>query len=276
MKLMDLRSKIKACAPREIIPLIVFFRRTYLRLLCLWVGLWDRRNIRKSGFDRLPPASLRYRVHGSPDLGSFLDVGKKCVQDIEASLSRIGKNLGVFQNILDFGCGCGRTLLWLGKDGRASSVYGTDIDPEAVLWCTKHLGFGKFSVNKALPPLDFPSGVFDLILAVSVFTHLDEDHQFLWLRELQRVTNTKGILVLTVHGHYCWKELRSDDMEKVRAKGFLFLKSNFWKGLFPEWYQTAYHTQEYVLKNYGKYFKVLDYIPRGLNNHQDVVILQKS
>jgi SAM-dependent methyltransferase len=246
-----------------------------MRGLCLWVGLWDRRNIKKSGFDRLPPASLRYRVHGSPDLGSFLDVGKKCVQDIKASLSRIGKNLDLFQNILDFGCGCGRTLLWLGKHSRSFRIYGTDIDAEAISWCDKNLGFGKFSLNTALPPLDFSSGMFDLILAISVFTHLDEDHQFLWLRELERVIGKKGILVLTVHGHHCWKELRSEDIKEVRGHGFLFLKSNFWKGLFPEWYQTAYHTREYVLENYGKYFEVLDYIPRGLNNHQDLVILQK-
>ena len=261
--------------PKELAPLLVFFRRTYMRMLTLWTGLWDRRNIRKSGFDRLPPASLRYRVHGSPDLKSFLNVGKRCKEDIEVSLSRSGENLSSFQNILDFGCGCGRTLLWLGNHTRSSSVYGTDIDSEAIWWCSKHLGFGKFSVNKPLPPLDFPSGMFDLILAISVFTHLDEDHQFLWLRELERVARRKGVLVLTVHGYHCWKELRNDDVKKIQETGFLFLKSNFWKGLFPEWYQTAYHTKEYVLENYGKYFEVLDYVPRGLNNHQDLVLLQK-
>jgi len=275
MKLLKLRNRVRHYVPKEFVPLLVLLRRTYMRGLCLWVGLRDRKNIKQSGFERLPSAFLRFRVHGSPDLGSFLEVGKKCVRDIEASLSKIGKHLGSFPTILDFGCGCGRTLLWLETDARSAAIYGTDIDTEAVLWCSQHLGFGKFSVNKPLPPLDFPSGTFDLILAVSVFTHLDEEHQFLWLRELERVANTKGILVLTVHGHHCWKELRSDDIEKVRAKGFLFLKSNFWRGLFPEWYQTAYHTQEYVLENYGKYFRVLDYIPRGLNDHQDVVILQK-
>ncbi len=275
MKLQELKNKIKHSIPKELVPLLVFFRRTYMRMLTLWAGLWDRRNIRKSGFDQLPPASLRYRVHGFPDLESFLNFGKRCKQDIEVSLSRSGKNLSSFQSILDFGCGCGRTLLWLGNHTRSSSVYGTDIDSEAIWWCSKHLGFGKFSVNKPLPPLDFPSGMFDLVLAISVFTHLDEDYQFLWLRELERVTRNKGILALTVHGYHCWKELRHDDIGKVRAQGFFFLKSNFWKGLFPEWYQTAYHTQEYILENYGKYFEVLDYVPRGLNNHQDLVILQK-
>ncbi len=275
MKLLQLRNRVKHYVPKEFVPLVVFLRRTYMRGLCLWAGLWDRRNIKNSGFDRLPSASLRYRVHGSPDLGSFLEVGKKCIQDIEASLFRIGKPLDLFQHVLDFGCGCGRTLLWFGNYSRSSLFYGTDIDAEAISWCSKHLGLGKFSVNKPLPPLDFPSGMFDLILAISVFTHLDEDHQFRWLRELERVARKKGVLVLTVHGYHCWKELRNDDVKKIQETGFLFLKSNFWKGLFPEWYQTAYHTQEYVLENYGKYFEVLDYVPRGLNNHQDLVLLQK-
>jgi len=205
-----------------------------------------------------------------------LKVGKKCTQDIEASLSRIGKNLDFFRHILDFGCGCGRTLLWLNHYSRSSFFYGTDIDAEAISWCRNHLGFGKFSVNRVLPPLDYPSEMFDLILAMSVFTHLDEDLQFEWLRELKRIAKRKGILLLTVHGSHCWKSLRNEDIEKIRETGFLFLKSNFWKGLFPEWYQTAYHTREYVLENYGKHSDVLDYIPRGLNDHQDLVILRKN
>ncbi len=47
------------------------------------------------------------------------------------------------------------------------------------------------------------------------------------------------------------------------------------KGMFPEWYQNAYHTKEYVLDRYSRYFDVLHYIPRGMSRRQDVVVLQK-
>ena len=48
------------------------------------------------------------------------------------------------------------------------------------------------------------------------------------------------------------------------------------KGIFPEWYQIAYHTKEYVFNRYAKHFDVLDYIPGGLANLQDMVILKKA
>jgi hypothetical protein len=47
------------------------------------------------------------------------------------------------------------------------------------------------------------------------------------------------------------------------------------KGLFPAWYQNTYHSKEYVFENFGKYFQVLDYFPRSMNDFQDVVVLRK-
>jgi hypothetical protein len=47
------------------------------------------------------------------------------------------------------------------------------------------------------------------------------------------------------------------------------------KGIFPGWYQNAYHTKEYVVDRYSEYFGVVDYISRGMAR-QDMVILPKS
>jgi hypothetical protein len=47
------------------------------------------------------------------------------------------------------------------------------------------------------------------------------------------------------------------------------------QGLFPEWYQTAYHSEEYVCSTFSKYFDVLEYIPQGLDDCQDIVVMQK-
>lgn len=222
----------------------------------------------------LPPASLRYRVHGSKDVDSFLRTGRKCAEDVESALKRIGRQLDSFQKILDFGCGCGRTLRWFADYFQQCDFYGADFDKEAISWCRKNIHFAKFAVNKPLPPLKYPSGMFDLIYALSVFTHLDEDYQFNWLSEVKRITKPKGILLITFQGEYCWKNLYKEDIGRVKKRGFIFIPAPQWAGLFPSWYQAAYHTKRYVLDNYSKYFRVLDYIPKGLNNHQDVVILE--
>lgn len=271
MKLEDIKPYI----PLRALPVARSIYGTYMRILCRYIDLRDRGYSEKNGLVRLPPASLRYRVHGSPDAEGFLKVGKRCSEDIEAALEKIGKDFGSFRNVLDFGCGCGRTLIWFEGRSRPPNLYGTDIDAEAISWCRSNLDFAEFSVNDPMPPLGYPSEMFDLVYAISVFTHLDEDYQFRWLDELRRVIQPKGVLLLTVHGRRVWRDLPHEDVVDIQRRGFKFVAANTMKGIFPEWYQNAYHKKEYIFDRYSKYFDILDYIPRGMSNRQDVVVLQK-
>jgi SAM-dependent methyltransferase len=268
-------ESVKPYIPSGALPLARATYRTYMRMLCWYTDLRDPRYAKKAEFDRLPPASLRYRVHGSHTVDGFLKVGKRCSEDIEAALEKVGKGFDSFQNVLDFGCGCGRTLIWFADQAHSSRLHGTDVDAEAISWCRDNLDFAEFGVNDPLPPLNYPSETFDFIYAISVFTHLDEDYQFRWLDELKRVTRPGGIVLLTVHGPHSWKNLPREDVTDIEERGFKFIASNTMKGIFPEWYQNAYHTKEYVLDRYSGYFHVLEYVPRGMSHRQDVVVLQK-
>lgn len=276
MRLSSIRSAIKPYVPRKALPVLIPMYRTYMRILCWYVGLSDQRYMKRTGLSHLPSASLRYRVHGAPDIESFLEIGKRCSQDISAALARIGRDWDSFQHILDFGCGCGRVLMWYSNHSQSQRFYGMDIDADAISWCCDNLAFATFSVNNPLPPLEYPPEMFDLIYAISVFTHLNEDYQFQWLNELKRVAKPKGILVLTVHGRHCWEALSPQDVARIEREGFNFTITKTMEDIFPTWYQVAYHTKQYILDRYAQYFEILDYIPRGLNDHQDMVILRKA
>jgi SAM-dependent methyltransferase len=269
---LKLRS-VKSYVPKSALPFARSVYGAYERVLCWYTDLQEQSYVGEAGFDRLPPASLRYRVHGAPDAEGFLKVGRRCSKDVEAALEKVGRDFDSFRDVLDFGCGCGRTLAWFAK--RSPRLYGTDIDAEAISWCRDNLGFAKFAVNDPLPPLGYPSEAFDLIYAISVFTHLNEGYQFRWLNELRRVTQTGGVVLLTVHGRHVWVDLARKDVGEIERDGFKFLSSNAMKGMFPDWYQNAYHTKEYVFDRYSEYFEVLDYIPRGMSNRQDTVVLRK-
>jgi SAM-dependent methyltransferase len=224
----------------------------------------------------LPPASLRFRVHGDLSAQSFLESGQQASEDIRAALAQAGREVDSFQRILDFGCGCGRTLIWLQRLARYSDLHGTDIDPEAIAWCRDYLRFGTFATNAPLPPLSYPAETFDLIYAISVFTHLDEDYQFEWLGELERVTQPGGVVLLTVHGAFYRNRMSAEQVEAIERTGFLFVRGpETMEGIFPEWYQTAFHTREYVLSTYSRYFDVAAYIPQGLDGSHDIVVLVK-
>jgi len=78
-------------------------------------------------------------------------VGEKCSKNIEAALERFGKDLDSFQNVLDFGCGCGRALIWFADRSQSARWHGTEIDADAVSWCRSNLGFAEFGVNEPFP-----------------------------------------------------------------------------------------------------------------------------
>ncbi|MBC7931135.1 MAG: class I SAM-dependent methyltransferase [Rubrivivax sp.] len=257
--------KIKHNFPRSrsfLFSVVQRNRWLYRTLLFRYVDAKDRKDGVAGGL-RLPPAELRYRVSSSPDAAAFLRLGENCARDIQSALATVGRQLDSFSHILDFGCGCGRTLLHLPKYVPAATVHGADIDPDAISWCQKHLRFAEFNVVDPLPPTDYPAGTFDLISAISVFTHLDEDYQLRWLEELRRIAQPGAFLLLTV------------DSSRAGEDGFAFL-SSYEEGIFPKWYQNAFHSKEYVFRIYSRFFNVVDYIPQGMNNHQDVVILRKS
>ena len=50
---------------------------------------------------------------------------------------------------------------------------------------------------------------------------------------------------------------------------------NTYKGIFPEWYQSAYHAKRYILDRHSDYSDILAYIPSGMGSLQDVVVLQR-
>ena len=235
------------------------------RRLCRWllfryVDTKDRTNGIRAD---LPPAELRYRVSSSPDAEEFIRIGKTCASDIRSALVKVGRDLSSFTRILDFGCGCGRTLVHLRDFAPTAIIDGADVDAKAIAWCTQHLQFGSFKLGKELPPLEYDAETFDFIYAISVFTHLNQDYQFRWLEELKRIAQPGATVLLTV------------ESAPVGDEDFIF-QSSYEEGLFPSWYQNTRHSKEYVFTNFGKHFTVLDYFPRAMNSHQDVVVLEKS
>lgn len=238
-------------------------------------NVYDKHNIGKSGCGVLPDVFLRYRVGGDLRVSGFLESGREVAENIKSALTKVDKNIKNFKNILDFGCGCGRTLRWFANCASSSRFYGTDIDPEAISWCRMHLRFAAFGLNEALPPLAYSDEKFDLIYAISVFTHLNEDYQFQWLEELGRIAQPGSIVLISVIGKHRWRHLHRNDINEIQRRGFAYIRTYQMKGILPDWYQMAYHTEKYVYDHYSKYFEILDYIPRGIADHQDLIIARK-
>ena len=273
---------VKRYVPAVLRPPVSYCK---FRVSALMWALKDRRVSVKPGEIPVPAPLLRFRVHGALDRDSFLNVGRKCAFDLKHSLSLIGKDLQDFNNVLDFGCGCGRVLRYLYDLPERCHIHGTDIDREAIEWCRTNLPRISFAVNNPRPPLQYPTGTFDLVYVFSVFTHLDEDYQFVWLTELKRVLKPGGILIATTNGAFAQElalhggSFSPVDLETLQHEGFLFktvCRGMFKRDGLPDFYQITYHTKQYVTEVWTKFFTIRHYMERGLNDHQDVVLLSNE
>ncbi len=270
------RETLKAVKPIYISFNVYKFLVFQLKLTMAMLRDW--KDHQKPTYVPAPPARLRHRVHGSLDKESFLQVGNALAQNIRDLCAIENRDIYSFEHILDFGCGSGRVLRNFPDAPASCKLHGTDIDPELVNWCKKYFPSVQWHTNGYQPPLPFADNSFDLIYAISVFTHLDEEFQHAWLRELHRIAKPGATIILTIHGEYCIGELTTSCQNRVHSDGFMFITgATGWLKLdkLPDFYQTAYHTKEYIRREWSVYFDIVHYIERGICNFQDAVILRK-
>lgn len=226
----------------------------------------------------LPPAKLRHRVHGALDRESFLRLGQVVSRSLHDLVGRAGRRLDSFESILDFGCGSGRVLRFLTADAPRAHFHATDIDPEPIAWGRQHMPGITWSSNGFTPPLPYPDASFDLIYAISVFSHLDETFQNAWLCELERVARPGAIVILTTHGERLAHALAPSEQARLEADGILFCTGATGRlkldGL-PDFYQSTFHKRSYIDQVWGRHFQVVDYVEGAIDDYQDAAVLRK-
>lgn len=231
--------------------------------------------VKESGGVLPPPRHLQIRVAGvyAPD---FLDSGVGIVGDLEKLVQVGGMELRSLHRILDFGCGCGRVLRPLRRHVTDNtSLFGTDIDDEAIAWCRENYStVADFRVNGSLPPTPYEDGFFDFVYSISILTHLPEEMQFAWLHELRRIVRPGGLLMLSVHGPSHFDHIPKPQRESMSRKGFAYVDTGGTDGL-PSFYQTAFHREDYIRSAWSPYVDVLDVRPLAVAGYQDAVVCRR-
>lgn len=233
----------------------------------------NRRYLReRAGALPVPSPGMLVRVAGSADVRWFLEGGLLALGSITDALDRQGVAARDLDAVLDFGCGCGRVARhW--PDLSHVAVSGVDYNAELVAWCRQNLPFGAFAVNQLAPPLGFPDVSFDLVYALSVFTHLPESLQDVWLDELDRVLRPGGHLLLTLHGEHYRPGLT--DAERITFdRGGLVVRHATVAGTNR---CTTFHPLEYVRERMQRGLTLVEHLPEGAagNPFQDLVLFRK-
>ena len=262
---------------REILPdPIVSLARPFYH--AAWRGFlrlewWVRDRFKTvKGAQPIPPARLRFKVGECNEIGVFRAVGEQSAKNIQNAVCEAGYPLEHFHSVLDFGCGCGRTLTWLSKSFPGIQWHGTDVDAEAIEWCRENIPGGAFEINGKAPPMGYRDESFDFVYAISVFTHLSGDAQRVWTQELHRVVKRGGIVLLTTHSELTWKDL--GEAEAVEREGHVFRTSGKLRGILPGWYHTAFQTREYTMAMLSEQFEIVRHLSNG-SGEQDALVVRR-
>jgi SAM-dependent methyltransferase len=165
------------------------------------------------------------------------------------------------RRVLDFGCGAGRTLRHFLSEAQTAEFWGADIDAPSIDWLGKALCPPLHAWRcSAGPPLGLQHGSFDLIWAISVFTHLT-DTSLPWLLELHRLLKPDGLLIATYMGRWNSEFFAGEPWDEARVgKNVL--------GHFQDWDfggPAVLMSDWWVRAHWGRAFEIVEIAPQIQN-----------
>lgn len=221
----------------------------------------------------LPPTTMMSLVTGNHLAWWYVESGRRAAQSVRETLEKSHFEMSSMRSLLDFGCGCGRVLRHWKHLAKRTELHGVDYNRELVYWCRKTVPYAQIECNTLEPPLIYEDNTFDLIYALSTFTHWTVDLQKRWIREFTRILRPGGLLLMTTHGDYYLPMLTAPEREQYLA-GVPVVQFSSQEGSNT---CGAYHPYPYVQGELRQDLELLHFYPRSAlgNPWQDIYLLQK-
>jgi ubiquinone/menaquinone biosynthesis C-methylase UbiE len=247
---------------------------------------------------KVPPNSSM-RESSSTNIRHYYESGLTTTLPIVTAAYIEGLDLRQPAEVLDFGCGVGRQLLQLARRYPKLNLHACDVNGRSIAYLKRAYPKIDSYANEFSPPLKFSDSKFDLILSVSIFSHLSIKDNPIWLKELARVTRPGGLCCLTILGSHAMGlhapassgPFASDQRKQLEEQGFLFQNyerpdfqraaAELWdKGntlqLIKEEYGNTYLSERFIRENWDNGdFELRQFIPGIIDQQQDLVVLKR-
>jgi len=204
---------------------------------------------------------------------AYLESGKKNTEAFFEIVKRHKPSLLAKKRILDYGCGYGRMTRYFLKFFSPSTLVSADVTDNMIKFCAKEFGSIPFLISDNNHISNFGSK-FDVIFAVSVFSHLPPKTFEENIVELSKSLDKNGLLIFTTAGEQVAK-IRKVSLEKGYSFRLGTQDTNETKGRISlEKYASMCVTKTFVkniLNRAG--LQILEFIPNGHVRRQDVFVV---
>ena len=267
---------------RIAIQLYIFLRRLHLKARISLMSLAEVcHRPTNAGYPIPPPRMRQLTTAGHVTVTQHIQEGRQAAKMVEEAVNREMVEPESVTAVLDFGCGGGRVLRHLRGVWPHAQLFGSDVDEELINWTRKNMHeLAQWQIGDYLPPSEFASESLDIIYAVSVFTHMDEESQSAWLNEFHRIMKPKGLLLITV------SPLREADAQSSwdyrNQQGMVYryrcneIVDRSWmkhQAVIPH-YIDAKHSEIYCKSVWGSLFEFRGFFRDSLRS-QALVVLRK-
>lgn len=230
-------------------------------------------------------SDVENQVHDAWHDQHYLDVGREAIEILTGQL--IANKRPIPQKVLDYASGSGRVTRHLQALFPDAQLTCLDLYQEHLDFCARE--FGVDTIRATENPDDVVvSPEYDLVFSGSLLTHLPQKWFWPTMHAIARSLSPTGIALVTLEGRRAeeiqdtaWKLIDDKKFESIRRaykrRGFGFADyANDMRQFFPsqENYGIALVKPSWVMAGLEQMddVRVLAYIERAWDDHQDVVV----
>jgi Methyltransferase domain len=202
----------------------------------------------------------------------YFNDGLKSASTLHQLIEDYSDGAGSKVRLLEFASGYGCVSRHLKKDDKLN-LTSCDIHPEAISFLSQTLGVNAIP-SHAQPEMLELSDNYDVVFALSFFSHMPITTWARWLVRLVRAARTGGLVVFTTQGMKSRPHLGNPPIGEF---GFHFQRTSEQKDLPLDEYGNTIATQDFVRKHVQTIPQVteVEFREGYWWNHQDLFVLRK-
>jgi len=131
----------------------------------------------------------------------YIQSGDDTVKIVMNYVKKLNPSLLSNKKVLDYGCAHGRITRHITKKFKPSLLVGADVWDSGIEFCSEQFGSNSFLISND-NPISNLGEQFDIIIAISVFSHLPPKRFHENLKALYQSLSNEGLFFFSTHGNY--------------------------------------------------------------------------